>query len=52
MCIVAGSVVSWSDPNGSINKIYAFLRRILLFQKATGVPRNILTEWAGASGRE
>ena len=32
MCIVAGLMVSLSVPNGSINKIYSFLRRILLVQ--------------------
>ena len=32
MCIVAGLMVSLSVPNGSINRIYPFLQRILLVQ--------------------
>ena len=30
MCIVGGLMVSWSAPNGSINRKYTFFPRILL----------------------
>ena len=39
MCIVAGLMVSLSVPIGSINKIYPFLRRILLVKEAKSIPR-------------
>ena len=37
MCIVAGLMVSLFVPNGSINKLYSFLRRIL---KGQGCPED------------
>ena len=44
MCIVAGLIVSWSDPNGSKNKIYSLLRTILPFKKATSSPEKLIAE--------
>ena len=41
MCVVAGLMVSWSAPNGSINKLYSFLRRILLVTEATSTPGKV-----------
>ena len=32
MCVVAGLMVSWSASSGSPNRLYSFLRRILLVQ--------------------
>ena len=51
MCIVAGLMVSWSDPNGSINKIYTFLRRILLVKGTAAKLEPAAAERAGPSGR-
>ena len=42
MCIVAGLMVSLFVPNGSINKLYSFLRRILLVTEATRTPEKVL----------
>ena len=36
MCVVAGLMVSWSAPNGSISRKYTFLQRFLLVEEATG----------------
>ena len=51
MCIVAGLMVSVFVPNGSINKIYTFLRRILLVKGTAGNLGPAAGERAGPSGR-
>ena len=55
MCIVAGLMVSLLVPNGSINKLYSFLRKILLVTEATGTPGKVLRtaepeRWEGVGG--
>ena len=48
MCVVAGLMVSLFVPNRSINKIYPFLRRILLVKEARRIPGKRTAERAGA----
>ena len=51
MCIVAGLMVSFLVPNGSISKLYTFLRRILLVKGTAAKLEPAATERAGPSGR-
>ena len=51
MCIVAGLMVSLFVPNGSINRIFKFLRRILLVKGTASNLRPAAGERAGPSGR-
>ena len=52
MCIVAGLMVSLFVPNGSISKLYTFLRRILLVKGTAAKLEPAATKRAGPSGRD
>ena len=52
MCIIAGLMVSLLVPNGSINKLYSFLPRILLV-KCRATPNVSFRGWGlGPPGRD
>ena len=51
MCIVAGLMVSVFVPNGSIDKIYTFSRRIMLVKGTASNRGPAASERAGPSGR-